>query len=89
MKYKTKSILVTRMPRKGDSEFKTASIKLFKVNDPHKTTELPTKMLEYDNIEKILLKNLNIDYYLEGNDIIINNLQEIDIEKKGSVIEIK
>lgn len=88
MKYKTKSILVTRMPRKGNNEFKTASIKLFKINDPHKTAELPTKMLEYINIEKILLKKLDIDYYLEGNDLIINNLKNIKIEKKGNTIYI-
>jgi hypothetical protein len=88
MKYKTKSLLVTRLPRKGSNEFKTASIKLFKINDPHKTTELPTKMLEYENIEKIVLKNLEIDYYLEGNDLIINNLKEVSIEKKSKIIEI-
>jgi hypothetical protein len=88
MKYKTKSLLVTRMPRKNGNEFKTASIKLFKINDPHKTAQLPVKMLEYDNIEKILLKKLNIDYYLEGNDLIINNLKQVNIEKKGSTISI-
>ena len=77
---------MTRLPRKNGNEFKTASIKLFKINDPHKTAELPTKMLEYGNIEKILLKKLNIDYYLEGNDLIINNLKQVKIEKKGNTV---
>jgi len=88
MKYKTKSILITRLPRKGDNEFKTASIKLFKVNDPHKTTEFPTKELEYDNVEKVILKKFKINYFLEGNDLIINDLKSINIEKKKNIIEI-
>ena len=89
MKYKTKSVLVTRLPRIGDNEFKTASIKLFKINDPHKTDELPNKTFEYPNIEKIVIKNIELDYYLVGNDIIINNLEDIEIEQKGTIIEIK
>ncbi len=88
MKYQTKSVLVTRLPRKGDNEFKTASIKLFKINDPHKTSEFPTKDLEFESIEKIVIKGVEVDYYLEGNDLILNNLKNIDIEQKGSIIEI-
>ncbi len=86
MKYSTKSVLATRLPRKGDNEFKTASIKLFDINDPHKTKELPTESLEYDNIEKITIKKPKIDYFLEGNDIIINDLKTVNIEKKGHII---
>ena len=88
MKYATKSLLIARLPRKGDNEFKTASIKLFNINDPHKTDELPTESLEYENIEKIIIKNKEIDYFLEGNDLIINNLEEINIEEKDNIIEI-
>lgn len=88
MDFNTKSVLVTRTPRKGDNEFKTASIKLFKINDPHKTEELPTESLEYDNIEKIVIKNMDIDYYLEGNDIIINNLESVSVEKDGNIVVI-
>lgn len=89
MKYTTTSVLISRFPRKDDNEFKTASIKLFKVNDPHKTTELPTKTLEYANIEKIIIKKKDVEYYLEGNDLILNNVNELVIEKKGSYITIE
>ena len=88
MKYKTKSVLVTRMPRVEDNEFKTASIKLFSINNAHKTEELPVESFEYPNIEKIVIKGIAIDYYLEGNDLIINNLSEINIEKKDTIIEL-
>ncbi|TKJ17038.1 hypothetical protein CEE44_00700 [Candidatus Woesearchaeota archaeon B3_Woes] len=88
MKYATKSVLVARLPRKGNNEFKTASIKLFEINNPHKTDQLPTENLEFENIEKIKIKNQESDYFLEGNDIIINNLEFIHIDKKGSTIEL-
>jgi len=88
MKYAAKSVLVTRLPRIENNEFKTASIKLFKINDPHKTDELPIESFEYPNIEKIIIKNIELDYYLEGNDLILNNLKEISIEKKGNIVEI-
>ena len=92
MKHKTKSVLVTRMARYDDekkNEFKNALVKLFNINDPHKTSELPTKEFKFVNIEKVILKNLEIDYYLEGNDLILNNLEEIEIEQKDTIVEIK
>jgi hypothetical protein len=88
MVYKTKSVLIARYPRKDNNEFKTALIKLFSVNDPHKTKELPTKTFEYENIEKIIIKNNDINYFLEGNDLVINDLTQIDIEKKENLVEI-
>jgi len=41
------------MPRVEGKEFKTASFKLFKINDAHKTDELPIESFEYDLIVKI------------------------------------
>jgi len=86
--YTVKSILVARLPRKGDNEFKTAIIKLFEVNDPHKTSELPTEELEYDNIERVEIKGKTVDYFLEGNDIIINDVGNITIEQQNTTIVI-
>jgi hypothetical protein len=86
MKYTTKSVLVTRLPRKNDNEFKTASIKLFKLNNPHMTNELPVETLEYENVEKVIIKEKEVDYFLEGNDLIINNLEEVNVEKQGNIV---
>jgi hypothetical protein len=86
MKYATKSVLVTRLPRKNDNEFKTASIKLFNINNPHMTEELPIETLEYENVEKIIIKEKEVDYFLEGNDLIINNLEEVNVEKEGNIV---
>ncbi len=87
MKYEIKSIMVGRKPRVGDNEFKTATIALFNENNPHKAGCVPTKVLDFENIEKIRLNELrNISYYLEGNDLVVNNLLEIEIIQDGTLI---
>lgn len=89
MKYKTKSVVIGRMPRKGNNEFKTAFIKLFDENDAHKTSKMPTKEFEYPNIEKVVINKKGINYFLEGNDIVLNDVGEISVEKKGNVIVVE
>jgi hypothetical protein len=80
-KYKAKSVMLSRKPRAKESdEFKTAVIALFEVNNPHKTGDEPTKILEFPNMEKVRVRNLNLSFYLEGNDIVINDLIEVNLE---------
>ena len=90
MKYTTKSIMIGRKPREGENEFKTATIALFEENNPHKVGVAPTQVLDYPNIEKIRLRDLvNVSYYLEGNDLIINDLEEVDIEQEETLIYVR
>lgn len=89
IKIGTKSALVGRLPRKEGAKFKTAVVRLFNVNNPHKTTEFPLKTYEFDNIEKIRIRRLNVSYYLEGNDIVINDLEEIRIIHEGNKLVLK
>jgi hypothetical protein len=56
-------------------------VHLFDINDPHKTDKVPDKFLNFENIHKIILKNLDISYLLAGQDILINNLDYIEIER--------
>jgi hypothetical protein len=86
---KAKSALVGRLPRAEGSKFKTAVIRLFNVNNPHKTTEFPIKTYEFTNTEKIRLKKLNASYYLEGNDLVVNDLEEISILHEDNKIILK
>ena len=88
MKYKTQSVLISRTPRKEGAEFKTAVVKLFDINCAHKTTELPKETLEFENIEKVCIKKKHVDYFLEGNDLILNDVGEVTVEQKDSVVEI-
>ena len=89
IKISAKSALIGRLPRKEGDKFKTAVIRLFDVNNPHKTTEFPTKTYEFDNTEKIRIRRLNVSYYLEGNDTVINDLEEIFIQHDGNKIVVK
>jgi hypothetical protein len=73
--------MLSRKPRKDlADEFKTSIIALFNVNNPHKTGDEPSKILEFPNMEKVRVRNLNLSFYLEGNDIVINDLRSIDLE---------
>ena len=89
IKLATKSVLIGRLPRKEGAKYKTAVVRLFDVNNPHKTTEFPTKTYEFDDTEKIRIRRLNVSYYLEGNDIVINDLEEIYIIHEGNKLVVK
>ncbi len=91
IKVTAKSILIGRLPREGPEKFKTAVIRAFNVNNPHKTTTFPIKTLEFSDTEKIQIINTNLTYYLEGNDMVINNLVEAEIKHEDNklVIEAK
>lgn len=62
---------------------------MFKENDPHKTGEVPFKILEFEKIHRINLHNFKIKYLLPGNDIVVNNLEFIEVEVDGPHIDIK
>lgn len=85
----TKSILISRLPRQENNEYKSVSIKLFNVNDPHKTLEEPTQTLEFHNIEKVRIRRMNVSYYTEGNDLIVNHLEEVYLVLDGNTIIVR
>ncbi|PIN80509.1 hypothetical protein COV13_03445 [Candidatus Woesearchaeota archaeon CG10_big_fil_rev_8_21_14_0_10_32_9] len=85
----TRSALVSRRYGSSDDEYMTLVIKLFKLNNPHKTQEFPTAIYEFSNTEKVRIRRMNVSYYLEGNDIVINDLKELLIVHEGSKIILK
>lgn len=89
MKYKTKSIIIGRKKGEEGSDTKPCFIALFDVNDPHKKNVVPKEIIEYDKVHKIMLKNFDVNYLLPGNDLVINDLKFIQIEKEGPHIIIK
>ncbi|KYK26077.1 hypothetical protein AYK26_01365 [Euryarchaeota archaeon SM23-78] len=90
IKIATKSVLIGRLDRekKGD-HFKTAIIRLFEVNNPHKKNVFPTKIYKFTNVEKVRIRKLNVSYYLEGNDIVVNDLEELYMIREGSKLTLK
>ena len=89
IRFEAKSVMIGRLPRKDGDQFKTVSIKIFDENNPHLAGIFPIKELEFNNIEKVRIRRLNVSYYLEGNDIIVNDLEEARIIKQGSVILVR
>ena len=89
IKVATKSALISRMPRGDKDKYKTVVIRLYDINNPHKTTEFPKKTFEFSDTEKVRIRRLNVSYYLEGNDLVINDLEEINIGHEDGKIIIK
>ncbi len=85
--YKVKSITVSRKPGETKDDFKTAFIGLFNENNPHLKAKEPIDVLEIKNVEKVRIRDLrNISYYLMGNDIVINNLKELNLDFKDHIL---
>ena len=51
-------------------------------NNPHLSVKPPFKFLDF-KAHKIIIRGLNINYLIPGNDIVINNLKSITIEQDG------
>jgi len=89
LQLKTTCAILSRKPAVGKDDFKTAVIGLYSDNNPHKSGKFPDVVYEYNNIEKVRIKGLNVSYYLEGNDIIINDLEELLIINEGQFLVLK
>jgi hypothetical protein len=87
---KAKSVLISRIHKEHESEeFKMASFRFFDENNPHKLQIFPKKFITYTNTEKIRIMGLNVSYYLEGNDIVVNDLEELTITHENHALYLK
>ena len=85
--FPAKSIVVSRKPGKDKDTLWSAYFGLFKENNPHLKAKAPFEVMEIKEVEKVRLKELrNISFYLLGNDIVINNLENINIKKEGDIV---
>ncbi len=85
--YQAKSVVISRKPGKDRDSYWSAFIGLFDENNPHLKAREPKQVVEIKNIEKVRIRDLrNISYYLMGNDIVINNLVELNIEVKEHIV---
>ncbi|MEM4267989.1 MAG: hypothetical protein QXK37_04110 [Candidatus Woesearchaeota archaeon] len=85
MIYKTKSVVIGRMKRKSkdDTEYPCFISLFYAVNDPHKSGLAPDKILQYEKVHKVVIEGLVVNYLPLGNDIVINELEEIDVMVNG------
>ncbi|MBU1199529.1 MAG: hypothetical protein KKF46_06850 [Nanoarchaeota archaeon] len=90
IKVKTKSILIMGLERKSDEDFKSVAVRCFEVNNPHKKQGVfPTKVYKFSNIEKVRIRRMNVSYYIEGEDIVVNDLEEIYLIREGTKLMLK
>ena len=86
-KYKVKSVVVSRKPSHKNEEVWHAFIGFFDENNPHLKGKVPFEVVEIQNVQKVRINELkNISYYLMGNDIVINNLEELTLEQENGVV---
>lgn len=85
--FQAKSVIISRKPIHDQEESWSAFIGLFQENNPHLKGKEPFKILEIKNIEKVRIKELrNISFYLQGNDVVINNLKTVQISSKEGIV---
>jgi hypothetical protein len=89
MIYKAKSVIIGRMKRKDMAEEYPCFISIFmNGNDPHKSGAVPDKTLHFDEIHKVMISRLDVKYLPLGNDIVINDLEEIEVKVEGPHISL-
>ncbi|MGM5483492.1 MAG: hypothetical protein ACQER9_01085 [Nanobdellota archaeon] len=92
MRYEGKCVVFGRKPRKAEGQYKTAFFKIYKEVNPLKNNNgdvFPDKELDFPDTEKVEIRNFDVDYYLEGNDLVIDDIKAIDIEQEGNIISLK
>ncbi|RLE39317.1 hypothetical protein DRJ17_01190 [Candidatus Woesearchaeota archaeon] len=83
MRYKAYSAIIgrkkrTEEQRAKDDDNRPVFVHLFDVHDPHKTTEVPKEMLDF-NVHRVKIHGLDVNYLPAGNDILINRLKWIEV----------
>ncbi len=89
MKYEAKSVLIGRKKRVGENlDVRPCFISLFDNNNPHKSGDVPKDIVEYPEIHKVMIRGLDVNYLLPGNDLVINDLEFIEVEVDGPHITV-
>lgn len=82
MRHRAKAILIGRKTHYEDNpDVRPCFISLFNANNPHKSAEIPIKVLEFEKVHKVIIKGLKVNYLLPGNDLVVNDLDSFEIKK--------
>ena len=88
MRYEAKSVVFGRKPREEGSEFKTAFFKVYSQIKPLEGA-FPEQEIDFKNIEKIEIRGEDLDYFLEGNDLVLDNINAINIDQTSNTLKIR
>lgn len=86
--YKTKTLLVGRGKKTADG-IHPVLISFFDETDPHLKGTPPKKVIDFQGVEKVQLNGFDVDYFPAGNDLVLNNLTMVGIEKKENILIVK
>jgi len=90
MEYKAKSIIVGRKKRENETdEAYPCFISLFDINNPHTSGKVPKQILDIPLVHKVIITGLDVNYLVEGNDIVINDLEKIEVKVDEGHVYIK
>jgi len=64
-------------------------VKLFKINEPQVTTEMPIEELDFYDIARTKIMNFeDIDFLTLGSDLLINKINDVEININGDILNI-
>jgi hypothetical protein len=79
MKIKCRSALIGREGKRDEQGRAPFFVELFDVNDPHLKAEVPKKRLDFNKIDNVIIRGLDMEYLVGGSDMLINDLVEIEV----------
>ena len=90
-KYNYKSVLIARKKRTDPEDFahRPCFISFFEENEPHLNPQGPKEVLEFERKHKVVISGLDVHYLLPGNDIVINDLEELSVEEEGNIVHVR
>ena len=86
--YTTKTIIVGRGKKITEGKYPVL-VSFFDEADPHLKGTPPKEVIDFQDVEKVSFKGLDVDYFLAGSDLVMNNLSAITIEKKENILIVK
>lgn len=88
MEYTTNSLIISR---KKNKELQTYNvlIALYDITDPHNSSIEPIEVLEFESVKQVVIKKLTVNFLTEGNDLVINGLNSVNISEVGDQLLIQ
>lgn len=80
MEEKAKSMIVGR--KKISEDLYNSIITLFDIENPHLSTDMPKKTLEFRCAKVEFSRPIKFDFLTNGNDIVINGISSVRFEEK-------
>ena len=86
--FKAKSVVIGRKPRNPGDQFKTAFVKIYLCSDPLNSKDFPEKEIEIPNTKRVVLHKSPVNYFLEGNDLVYDNIKKVTIDIEDTVVQV-